>query len=208
MSSSGSETVLPTYLALAILLSVSALLVFRVVVRNDYRRHRRLTLGSSVLESIYWGPAFAFPYLYNPPSWPAFWELDAGIDPWMQVAGSGLIVLGIVSVSAGMGYLGFRKSLGREVDVLRVTGLYGISRNPQVVCGLLIILGIALRWPSWYSLGWVGLMWLALHLMVITEEEHLRSVFGSEYVAYCERVPRYFRLGAGRRKADASQRPP
>jgi protein-S-isoprenylcysteine O-methyltransferase Ste14 len=29
------------------------------------------------------------------------------------------------------------------------------------------------------------------HLMVMTEEEHLREVYGEEYERYCERVPRY-----------------
>jgi protein-S-isoprenylcysteine O-methyltransferase Ste14 len=27
--------------------------------------------------------------------------------------------------------------------------------------------------------------------MVLTEEEHLRDVFGDEYARYCERVTRY-----------------
>jgi protein-S-isoprenylcysteine O-methyltransferase Ste14 len=184
---------------------MSALLVFRVIVRNDYRRHGRLTPVSSVLESIFWGPAFAFPYLYNPPSWPSFWNWDAGLDHRVQVGGSALVILGLICVAGTMGQLGLRRSLGERVDTLRVTGLYGISRNPQVVCGYLIIVGIALRWPSWYAVGWVGLMWLALHMMVITEEEHLRAVFGSEYAAYCERVPRTLRLGAGRRRRSAAR---
>jgi protein-S-isoprenylcysteine O-methyltransferase Ste14 len=197
--------ILPKYLALAVIMIASALLVFRVLARNDYRRHRRLTPVSSVLESIFWGPAFAFPYLYNPPSWPAFWNWDAEFDLWMQVGGSALIILGLVSVVGTMGHLGFRRSLGQEVDSLRVTGPYAISRNPQVVCGYLIIAGIAVRWPSWYAVGWVGLMWLALHMMVITEEEHLRTVFGSQYAAYSERVPRYLRLAAGGRGRPTAQ---
>jgi len=35
------------------------------------------------------------------------------------------------------------------------------------------------------------------HLMILSEEEHLRDVFGEEYERYCERVPRY--LGLRRR---------
>ena len=27
--------------------------------------------------------------------------------------------------------------------------------------------------------------------MVLTEEEHLRRVFGEDYARYCDRVPRY-----------------
>ncbi len=32
------------------------------------------------------------------------------------------------------------------------------------------------------------------HLMILTEEEHLRHVFGEVYERYCERVPRYIPL--------------
>lgn len=54
-----------------------------------------------------------------------------------------------------------------------------------------MVLGIALRWPSWYALGWMLLFVAMIHMMVITEEEHLRDVFGEEYVRYCKKVPRY-----------------
>ena len=46
------------------------------------------------------------------------------------------------------------------------------------------------------------LLAVTLHLMIVTEEEHLSAVFGEEYLGYCERVPRYLgwgRWGAGSR---------
>jgi protein-S-isoprenylcysteine O-methyltransferase Ste14 len=56
----------------------------------------------------------------------------------------------------------------------------------------LIVIGYALLWPTWHSLGWVLLYALIAHVMVITEEEHLRGVHGEAYLRYCQRVPRYF----------------
>ncbi len=186
--------VLLQYLMGAVVLLLAAFLVFRVVVRRSYLRRGRLTLGSSLLESLIWGPFFAFPYFYNPPSWPAFWVLDRDLNPLVQYAGSVLIVVGVVAVVVVMGWLGFRRSFGQEVTVLRTTGPYGVTRNPQIVVGIPIVLGIALRWPSWYAVGWLVLCAAMVHMMVLTEEEHLRNVFGGEYADYCQRVPRYIGL--------------
>lgn len=133
MARQGPDMVIVTYLASFILMILAALLVFRVVVRNDYHRHGRLTLGPMILESIYWGPAFAFPYIYNPPSWPVFWSWDDGTHLWMQFAASGLIVIGLVSVLGVISYLGFDRSFGHEVSLLRVTGPYSISRTADRV---------------------------------------------------------------------------
>lgn len=189
------------YLGSAILLLLAAFVILRVFVRRDYLRNRRLSLISSFLESIFWCPVFAFPYIYNPPSWPAFWRFDRDIDLGLQVAGCALIIVGIVGVLLVMARLGFRRSFGQEVNLLQVTGLYARSRNPQIVSGFPIFLGIALRWPSWHAVGWVGLAAACLHMMVLTEEEHLSNVFGAEYAGYRDRVPRYIGIRSRRDRA-------
>ena len=84
-----------------------------------------------------------------------------------------------------------------EVDAMIQTGLYRLSRNPQIVGGSLLVIGSAVQWPSWYALGWVILYGAITHMMVLTEEEHLSAVHGEAYARYCERVPRY--LGFPRR---------
>jgi protein-S-isoprenylcysteine O-methyltransferase Ste14 len=121
----------------------------------------------------------------------------------VQYVGSVLIIIGVLAVVAIMGSLGFRRSFGQAVNVLRNTGLYKVTRNPQIVAGSLIVLGVVLRWPSWYAAGWVFLFAVIAHLMVMTEEEHLRAVFGEAYVDYCWRVPRYLRLRRRRNGAAA-----
>lgn len=54
----------------------------------------------------------------------------------------------------------------------------------------MMVIGVAILWPSWYALGWVILA-AGFHMMVLTEEENLRNVYGEEYTQYCKRVPRY-----------------
>ena len=41
---------------------------------------------------------------------------------------------------------------------------------------------------------WAALWPVIMHLMVRSEEEHLEMLFGDEYLAYCERTPRYLGL--------------
>jgi protein-S-isoprenylcysteine O-methyltransferase Ste14 len=94
-----------------------------------------------------------------------------------------------------MVWLGILRSMGLGTG-LKVTGLYRISRNPQILGCALYIIAFIVLWPSWYALGWGLSLTGILNLMVRTEEEHLRNTYGQEYEGYCKRVPRYL----GKRK--------
>ena len=61
-----------------------------------------------------------------------------------------------------------------------------------VPAGCELNLGVAVQWPSWYSLGWVVLYGIVCHWMILTEEEYLQDQYGEAYDAYCEMTPRYF----------------
>jgi protein-S-isoprenylcysteine O-methyltransferase Ste14 len=186
-----------TYVVSAALLLVATFIIFRIFVRRDYLRRGRLTLMSTILESVIWGTYLSFPYIYNPSSWAAFWLPDQEVHPLLRYVGMILIVTGFVLGLMAMASLGFRRSFGQEVNVLKQTGLYALTRNPQIVLFSPLIFGVALRWPSWYAVGWVVLFAATIHLMVLTEEEHLHEVFGEEYVRYCQRVPRYLGFPRG-----------
>jgi protein-S-isoprenylcysteine O-methyltransferase Ste14 len=147
---------------------------------------------STMLETVIWCLYICFPYIYSHPSWAAFWLPDQEVQPLLRYVGIFLIIAGFVFGLIAMAALGIRRSLGQEVKVLKQTGVYALTRNPQIVLFSPLIVGVALRRPSWYAAGWVVLFAAMIHLMVLTEEEHLHEVFGEEYVRYCERVPRYF----------------
>lgn len=180
------------YLASACLLLVAAFLIFRVLVRRDYLLRGRLTLFSSFLELLVFSLWAYFTYINRPFDWPAYHvgSLIRSIG-WILFAG------GLILTATAMAGLGMGRTFGRKVDVLRQSGLYRVTRNPQAVTFALAMIGYATLWPSWPHLGSLALYVVIVHMMVLTEEEHLRERYGEDYRRYCERVPRY--LGLPRR---------
>ena len=177
---------LTLYLLSAFTLLSAAFLIFRKVVRRDYHQKRRLTPISTFLEILIFLLFSVSAYIFVPSDWPA---VHVSTSP--TITGWIFITIGLAIMFIALGGIGLRRSLGQEVNVLKQTGLYRITRNPQVLgCGLALI-GLVLLWPSWYVLGWVVQYAIITHMMVLTEEEHLRLVHGEEYAGYCKQVPRY-----------------
>lgn len=182
-------SVLAVYLSAAFALLVGAYVTFRVIVRRDYLHRGRLTPFSMLLELLICGLYFNFPYTYAWSDWPALPALPD--NTVLRVTGLIPVTVGLAVGVAGMVSLGLRRLFGMEASALKESGLYGISRNPQIVAFALVVIGCAVLWPSWYALGWVALYGLVFHMMVLTEEEYLRKLHGEAYARYCERVPRY-----------------
>lgn len=174
------------YLLLALLLLGATLVVFRVFVRRDYLRRGRLTLFSTALEWLIffswgWFTWCDWPRVFPPPE----------TGPVLEVLGLVGIVVGLSLLSLTIAHLGFLRSNGLAPDVLRQTGPYRLTRNPQTLaCGVAVV-GYALLWPSWHTLGWVVLFAAMVHIMILTEEQHLLDVHGDAYTRYRARVPRY-----------------
>jgi protein-S-isoprenylcysteine O-methyltransferase Ste14 len=177
------------FAASALVLLAVAIMLFRSPVREDYRAMGRLSTFTVALQALLFFIYGGFPYLYVPDDWPAV-HVSLGV----RILGLAGIVLGLSTLLFGIIRLGIRRSLGRRLGKLNQSGLYGKSRNPQAVaCGLYVI-GFAILWPSLYALAWALLYVPIIHMMVITEEEHLRRAYGKEYERYFERVPRYLGL--------------
>jgi protein-S-isoprenylcysteine O-methyltransferase Ste14 len=190
------------FIAAALLVGV-AWVVFRILVRRDYQRKGRLTLFTSFLELLVWGLYMSFPYLYNPPKWVVFWSGEAPVGTTVRVIGVVCTTVGLVSAFGTMFWFGLRRAFGLQSEGLIQEGPYRVTRNPQLVGGSLLVIGSVVLWPSWYAVGWGVLYGVVAQLMVLTEEEHLRGVYGDEYAHYCRRVPRYVGLWSRRQKANA-----
>lgn len=132
------------------------------------------------------------------PWWISHGRLEApffGITAF-RIVGGLLIVVGIVGLLDS--FVRFAvQGLGTPAPVfptrhLVVTGLYRYVRNPMYVAVVSTILGQALMLGNVALLEYGALMWLVFHLfVVIYEEPTLRAGFGSEYKAFCARVPRW-----------------
>ena len=185
-----------TYLIAGASLILFAYLVFRKIVRRDYLRYGRLTRFSSALQLFVFLALICFPYVFAPDPWPWFWRLDQNPNTLLATLGLIFIILGLVFAFGAMFWFGLRRAFGLEVVGLQRSGPYRLSRNPQLLGGYLLFLGVAMQWPSWYALGWILLYGHISHMMILTEEDHLLALFGEEYRRYCQEVPRYLGLSS------------
>lgn len=176
------------YLISVVLLLTAAYIVFNQVVAQAYLKKGKLGWLASTLQLLIFGAFFCFPYLYMPPEWAWDW-LPNGT--WNRFTALVLVVLGMVIAFGTMIWFGLGRAFGVNVKGIVNTGLYRYTRNPQMVGGWLMVLGVLVYLPSAYNLGWV-LIWAVIgHWMVTNEEIHLRRVLGEEYDRYCEQTPRY-----------------
>ena len=180
----------------ALLLLTAAYVVFRQIVRKDYLENGRLSKKSSFLQLLIFFCFFCFPYLYNPRGWDFFWKFDVAAGEYFKVLGFILILLGFLVAFGTMFWFGIRRAFGLTSEELVQSGPYRFSRNPQILGGYLLVMGVAVQCPSWFALGWLLIYAAICHMMIITEEEHLSLQFGEEYIQYCSMVPRYL----GRKK--------
>ena len=173
-----------------------SLVVFRVFVQRDYKQHGSLSFFSTFLEFVIFGTHANLPYLYLAVPWPG---LPPTPDNTLQlVSGLAVSALGLLATLAIMSHLGFGTTMGDQPGHLRQTGPYRWSRNPQLLTYGVLLLGCVILYPSWRAAAWVGLYGAIAQVMVLTEEEHLKNIFGEEYQQYCRRVPRYFSVSWGR----------
>lgn len=187
---------IPYFVSAALVLGF-AILVFRVLVRREYRTRGRLRLRTSLLQLlafIFWA---YFGYRQLPTAWPAS---DSHLI-W-RTLGWPLFVGGLIAMFAAMLNLGGATMFGLRRAKAKVSGLYRINRNPQVSAFLLALLGHSLLWPTWRLHGAMLLCLPMVHMMILTEEEHLTRALGNEYREYMRRVPRYLlEFGNTRRSA-------
>ncbi|MBM3120550.1 MAG: isoprenylcysteine carboxylmethyltransferase family protein [Chloroflexi bacterium] len=187
--------VIGSMLFLALLLAIGVAF-FRGPVRADYRRYGRLRTHTGLAEWVMILAIFASPYLFNPPCWPFVWSCPSSGPAWSRVAGLMLIVVGALLSFGSMAWLGLKRSTGLQVTTVFESGLYRWTRNPQVLFGMGMILGVVCLWPSLLALLWLFVTFGVFHAMVLTEEEHLARIHGPAYLDYCRRVPRYVGRGA------------
>ena len=164
---------------------LAGFLVFRLYLPFEYRRFGRLTPLGGLLALALLLAWLGLPLLFVPPDWPA---VHSGVVrtplAWIFLTG-GIALCGLSAFE-----LGPRRTFGGRGAGLKTTGIYALTRNPQLLgCGL-YGLGFTFFWPSLFSLGWLLLFGLLVTWMVMAEEEHLYVIYGDAYAQYCTQVPR------------------
>lgn len=162
--------------------------VFRKVVRRDYESQMKLSPISYVLEILVFGIHANSIYLILPTPWPNIPQLpDSHIVTIVSVI---IFSIGVVILLVAWFGLGTKSSLGGDKNKLNTSGLYGFTRNPQLL-GYGIMLGsISIMFFSWLTIIWISLYLVASYFMIKSEEEFLGQKYEQEYKAYCNSVPR------------------
>ena len=160
--------------------------------RHDFARQGRLSLPVAVWSGVSMHAHAAITFTL---AW-----LDRGSlnEPTPVSLVLGLVIAGIgggLIVAGRREYASLSRLYGLLEDKLLTTGIYRYSRNPQYVGYWLIMLGAAIvslsQWTFLLAFGFAPIV----HFYVRgVEEPHLRSAFGAQYLAYCNRTPRYLRL--------------
>lgn len=125
---------------------------------------------------------------------------DAG-DLAHHAAGILLVLLGSGLRAATIGLDHARRGgFGRRirVDPLFPEGMFAHCRNPLYLGNLIIILGLLVNHNNPYATVFAGGFFLiAYRLLIAAEEQYLLERFGTRYIAYCMRVPRWGGLLSG-----------
>ena len=117
---------------------------------------------------------FAFTVLY-------FWLAQPTVTSIL--IGAGLIILGLVIRALASGQL-------EKNEQLATAGPYAYTRNPLYLGSLILAVGFALAARSWWIGAGIVLLFLAIYLPVIHDEEvFLRDRF-PQFEDYAREVPR------------------
>jgi len=72
------------------------------------------------------------------------------------------------------------------------SGLYKISRNPQMMTLFLVSFGTSFMIGSWIAIIIIIVSTIFLHFRILGEEKRLTQQYGDSFLEYKKKVPRYF----------------
>lgn len=147
--------------------------------------HRATFLLSKYLIIAVWAATAAH-------SWGASLALMVAPE-WLKWGSLVLWTAGFLLLFCGRMGLGasFRIGTAREKTSLKAGGLFRYSRNPMYLGVYATLLASVLYTANPLVLAAGVYVVVVHHKIVLAEEEHLRRVFGEEYLAYCRCVRRY-----------------
>lgn len=144
---------------------------------SAYQKARRHILGALVILLF---ALLAFGQSYFPP--------ENSIHEGLEMFGILLIILGIAGRLWSTLYIG-----GRKITTIVQTGPYSITRNPLYLFSTLAAAGVGAQMGSFTAMiGFALLCALAFNIVIRREEQFLGGIYGKDYQAYLQRVPRFW----------------
>jgi len=103
--------------------------------------------------------------------------------------GIGIIIFLIGTTGFVIAVINFKNvPLGKPIT----SGLYKISRNPQIMTLFLVSFGTSLAIGSWIAIIVIIGSAIFLHFRILGEEKRLTEQYGNSYLVYKKKVSRYF----------------
>ena len=169
--------------ALEIVIMISPFAFFFYSVFNP------ILLGLNKWGGTRWLTAFFLPHMIVPPT-----PLLVGL----RVLGSILFIAGtlIFLICAGQVYIGKILKWG-----VASRGFYALIRHPQYTGLAMAGTGLAILWPRFLTLIFLGVMMFLYYLLAKDEEHRMLRRYGESYQAYLERTGMFFPRGGRRRTA-------
>ena len=180
------------YIIIAVLFLLFSYVVFRVVIKRDYKKHMKLTTISYVLEVLVFAMHANSIYLILPGQWPQLPSLPEELI--LKTVSTVLFSIGVLILFISYFSLGNKPSLGMDKNKLKTDGFYKYSRNPQLVGYAIMLLAFTILFFSWLLLFWFFQYLIISFFMIRSEEEFLTQRYGDAYSDYCKKVPRGFKL--------------
>ena len=117
--------------------------------------------------------------------------VSAPAPAWLGFVGWPLAALGFGAALYLTNFLGWRTAYSVEPEGLRTDGAFTWSRNPIYVVTLVGMVGLGLAVASWWAAILLTLWALFYLLAPVLEEPWLEHTYGSEYLDYKSRTPRF-----------------
>ena len=119
------------------------------------------------------------------------WPMPIHVSVSLSLGFVALLVGVALIVCARLSFWSFRLTWGLTTDRLVTSGVYGISRNPQILGAFLTYVGIAILGRSIAALILAAVFLLASLVWIPIEERILEARFGEPYRRYRQCVPRF-----------------
>ena len=176
------------YIIIAVLFLLFSYVVFRKIIRQDYKKRMKLTPISYILEFLVFAIHANSIYLILPGQWPHLPTLPENLI--VVTVSTVLFSIGVLILFISYFSLGNKPSLGMDKNKLKTDGIYQYSRNPQLVGYGMMLLAFTVLFFSWLMLFWFFQYLIISYFMIRSEEEFLVQRYGDAYRAYCKKVPR------------------